>query len=136
MLSVSLIQKASLFQNPVIIAGTPSHNGDEEAAVRIRGIDTAAKTFNLYLDIPNHGYGQGAICGGDSHAHEEFSWLIVEAGNYLEGGLQADADTYGQCSGGSLCVAPACPSCDHSTGFDWLDVAFARECLRTAPAPR
>ena len=25
-------------------------------------------------------------------------------------------------AGGSLCVAPACPSCDHSTGFDWVDV--------------
>ena len=50
-------------------------------SVRIRGtIDTDAKTFSFYLDIPNHGAGQGAICGGNTHVPEQFSWLIMEQG--------------------------------------------------------
>ena len=112
------------FSSPVIIGGIPSHNGDEEAAVRIRGgIDTSAKTFNMYLDIPNHGYGEGAICGGNSHDAESFGWLMIEEGVYST--LEAGQGTYGQCSGGSLCnAANGCSSCDHSTGFDWLDVNF------------
>ena len=39
--------------------------------------------------------------------------------------IEAGKGTYGQCSGGSLCnAANGCSSCDHSTGFDWLDVNF------------
>ena len=102
------------FSSPVIIGGIPSHNGDEEAAVRIRGgIDTAAKTFNLYLDIPNHGYGEGAICGGNAHASEDFGWLIIDTG--ITGPIEAGKGTYGQCSGGSLCTpANGCYHCRYA----------------------
>ena len=91
-------------------------------SVRIRGtIDTDAKTFSFYLDIPNHGAGQGAICGGNTHVPEQFSWLIMEQGVWDD--IEAGKGTYGQCSGGSLCTpAYGCASCDHSTGFNWLDV--------------
>ena len=61
-------------------------------SVRIRGtIDTDAKTFSFYLDIPNHGAGQGAICGGNTHVPEQFSWLIMEQGVWddIEAGKRA-----------------------------------------------
>ena len=66
--------------------------------------------------------GDRAICGANSHASEMFGWMIIGSGIY-DGGIEANSGTYGQCSGGSLCTAArGCPTCDHSTGFDWLDV--------------
>ena len=112
-----------LFVDPVIIAGTPSHNGDDEIVVRLRGdTDTAARSFSMYVDIPT-GWG----CGdhSDTHVDESFSYLLVEAGAYFTGGLEAGKGTYNLCSGGSLCTPElGCASCDHATGFDWLDVPF------------
>ena len=40
-------------------------------------------------------------------------------------GVQAGATTGGICAGGRLCnPANGCPSCDHSTGFDWVVIDF------------
>ena len=68
------------YEAPVVIAGVPSHNGDEEAVVRMRQMPSGG-AFSLYLDIPNHGQGEGAICGGNAHASEAFSWLITDSGS-------------------------------------------------------
>ena len=97
-------------------------NGDEELAIRITGVTQTG--ISMYADIPNHAAGAGAICGGDAHAPEDFGFLIIASGIYT-GGIEANKGTYGQCAGGSLCTpANGCATCDHSTGFDWLDVAF------------
>ncbi len=73
--------------------------------------------FELYADIPNHGYGAGAICGGSAHAVEDFGWLITEEGNF--NGLQV-GHVLSQCGGGRLCPSGQ----DHSTGFDWVQAVF------------
>ena len=121
------------FRNPVVIAGTPSHTGDEAAVARVRSIDLDAQTLDLYLDIPNHAQGQGAICGAEGNPTESFSWMIVESGYYPESGMEAGADTGGICAGGDLCTESyGCvehdgfPQCDHSTGFDWVSFRFTR----------
>ena len=109
------------YDDPVVIAGTPTHNGDEELAIRITRLGKSS--FDMYADIPNHGYGEGAICGGNAHASEDFGWLIIDTG--ITGPIEAGKGTYGQCSGGSLCTpANGCSTCDHSTGFDWLTITF------------
>ena len=107
----------------MVVAGIPTHNGDEELAIRVTRIGRTS--FDLYADIPNHGYGAGAICGGSAHAPEDFGFLIISGGD--NGPILAGSGTYGQCSGGQLCTAAlGCSSCDHSTGFDWLTVTFDR----------
>jgi len=73
--------------------------------------------FELYADIPNHGYGEGAICGGSAHAVEDFAWLITEEGNF--NGLQV-GHVLSMCGGGRLCPSGG----DHSTGFDWIQAVF------------
>ena len=112
------------YEAPVVIAGVPSHNGDEEAVVRMRQMPSGG-AFSLYLDIPNHGQGEGAICGGNAHASEAFSWLITDSGSDVSG-VQVGATTGGICAGGSLCNADngCAAGCDHSTGFDWVDIEF------------
>ena len=72
----TVVSYTGTYADPVILLGTPSHNGDEEAVVRIRSIGTS--DFTVYLDIPNHAAGEGAICGGDAHVAEDFSWMIVD----------------------------------------------------------
>ena len=88
-----------VYPDPVVIGGIPTHNGDEEMAVRITGITQSS--ISLYADIPNHAAGEGAICGSNSHAEEMFGFLIISSGIYT-GGIEANSGTYGQCSGGSL----------------------------------
>ena len=107
-----------IYSNPVVIAGTPTHNGDEEIALRVR--DIGEFSFDIYADTPNR---RG--CGATTHASEDFGFLIIDAG-MTEGTYEAGSGSYGQCSGGVLCTVDlGCPTCDHSTGFDWLDVEFS-----------
>ena len=40
------------YVHPVVIAGIPTHNGDEEIVVRITSIDTRTKTIQFYADPP------------------------------------------------------------------------------------
>ena len=47
--------------------------------------------------------------------------MILSTG--MTGPIEAGQGTYGICAGGQLCTAAlGCPTCDHSTGFDWVDV--------------
>eukprot|EP01046_Picozoa_sp_COSAG06_P006021 COSAG06_NODE_277_length_18559_cov_3291.783207_1_plen_1033_part_10 len=121
-----VIPYTGTYVDAVVILGTPSHNGDEEASVRLRSM--AADSITVYLDIPNHAAGEGAICGADAHLAETFSYMIVDSGSYAEG-LQAGSTTGGICAGGDLCTeALGCAlGCDHSTGFDWVSIAFSPE---------
>jgi hypothetical protein len=62
-----------IYSNPVVIAGTPTHNGDEEIALRVR--DIGEFSFDIYADTPNR---RG--CGATTHASEDFGFLIIDAG--------------------------------------------------------
>ena len=111
-MSVSLTQKVSLFQ--VVVAGIPTHNGDEELVIRISRIGSTS--FDLYADLPNR-------CGSGGHAPEDFGFMILNTG--VTGPILAGSGTYGICAGGELCTPTyGCSSCDHSTGFDWVDIEF------------
>ena len=35
------------YASPVVIAGVPSHNGDEEIVVRVTSVDTTTKTIQF-----------------------------------------------------------------------------------------
>ena len=148
-LSAIRITFAGSYSKPIIIGGVPTHNGDEEVAVRIQAtprrmcglplVNTQAGEtqmpdvavapaacrdgagdgtyFDLYADIPNHGAGQGAICGANSHASEDFSWMITEEGSF--NGVYA-GHVLSQCGGGWMCPSGG----DHSTGFDWVQATY------------
>ena len=60
------------FDDPVIIAGVPSHHGNGQLVVRIRSIDT--HSFSMYLDAPD--------CLDDPSNFETFSYLIINAGAF------------------------------------------------------
>ena len=109
-----VIPFANDYTDPIVIAGIPTHNGDAEVAIRLTGVrDTS---FTVYSDVPNR-------CGDSGHVPESFGWLITNSGQF--GDMEFGQGTYGICAGGSLCTAAlGCPTCDHSTGFDWVDVAF------------
>ena len=109
-----VIPFANAYTDAIVIAGIPTHNGDAEVAIRLTGVrDTS---FTVYSDVPNR-------CGDSGHVPESFGWLITNSGQF--GDMEFGQGTYGICAGGSLCTAAlGCPSCDHSTGFDWVDVTF------------
>jgi len=106
------IKYSGSYTDPVVVAGIPTHNGDEELVIRITRIGSSS--FDLYADLPNR-------CGSGNHASEDFGFMILSTG--MTGPIEAGQGTYGICAGGQLCTAAlGCPTCDHSTGFDWVDV--------------
>ena len=66
------------YVDPVVIAGVPSKNGEEQIVVRITNINTLTKTIQFYADPPGT-QGAGAACAARFVGAEEFSWLIVES---------------------------------------------------------
>jgi len=106
------IRYGGSYPDPVVVAGVPTHNGDEELVIRISRIGSTS--FDLYADLPNR-------CGSGGHASEDFGFMILNTG--VTGPILAGSGTYGICAGGELCTPTyGCSSCDHSTGFDWVDV--------------
>ena len=77
------------FEDPILLIGTPSAYGQEQLFVRARRVDTDAKTFIAFLDVP---VGPAPRCHpaeeGSSAAPpppEVFSWMIVDPGEITEG---------------------------------------------------
>ena len=106
------IKYSGSYTDPIVVAGVPTHNGDEELVIRISRIGSTS--FDLYADLPNR-------CGSGGHASEDFGFMILSTG--MTGPILAGSGTYGICAGGELCTPTyGCSSCDHSTGFDWVDV--------------
>ena len=104
------VEYRGTYAEPVIIAGIPTENGDEEVVIRITEI--APTSFTMYADVPNHAAGQGFICGATDHASEQFSWMILSAGEYP--GVQA----------GTLLSAPHTADGAQADISQWYDVAY------------
>ena len=103
------------YSDPVIIAGIPTHNGDEEIVVRITTFDRRTRTIQFYCDAPQHrgsAEGTGAACGATFHQAEEFAWLIAECA-HPERHPEYQCGTVDSSSDGSDVVGT------------WVDVAFA-----------
>ena len=66
------------YAQPVVIAGVPTHTGDEEIIIRVTSVDTRTKTIQFYADTPNH-QGEGTACSATFHLAEEVAWMIVES---------------------------------------------------------
>lgn len=124
------------FADPILILGTPSAYGPEHLYVRVRSIDTDAKTFIAFLDVPSGAAPACSPSGGVPNTQEIFQWMLVDPGEITtsamtHGHMEAGKGTYGICSGGSLCTpANGCADasgqrqCDHTTGFDWMSISF------------
>ena len=102
------------YHRPIIIVGIPSKNGDEDVGITIS--DVGDTEFHLTAQLPDDCEASKTA----DHSTEEFAWMIVEDGGV--GDLKAGT-VQSPCSGGRLCTPEnGCPSCDHSTGFDWVHV--------------
>ena len=102
---------------PSTDAGETQSPDDEVAPARCMNGRGDGSWFELYADVPNHGYGQGAVCGSNEHAVEDFSWLVTEEGIF-EGVLAGHV--LSKCGGGALCPSGG----DHADGFDWIQAVF------------
>jgi hypothetical protein len=100
---------------PVIIAGIPSHNGDEEIVVRITSFDAETKTMQFYADVPQHhadSTDSSAACSATFHASEEFAWILLEAANPQQ---------HPQYQAGTVPTS----NNRHQVLLTWLDITFA-----------
>jgi hypothetical protein len=61
------------YNNPVVIAGPPSHNGKQPATVRVRNI--TGNSFEIQLDEWDYQDGR--------HAKENVGYMVVEAGTHV-----------------------------------------------------
>ena len=68
--TITTIQFANAYTNPVVFAGIPTHNGGHEGVVRIHEIRRTS--FDLYFDEP--------ACLDETHATETVSYMVVESG--------------------------------------------------------
>ena len=77
----------SFFADPILLIGIPSAYGQEQLYIRARSVDTDARTFTAFLDVPS---GPAPLCNPStatvpSTQQEIFSWMIVDSGEITEG---------------------------------------------------
>ena len=69
------------FTNPIVVVGPPSYNGSDPTTVRIRNVSDNSFEVQMdewdYLDGP--------------HTTEQLSYLVMEAGSHILGGLRVEA---------------------------------------------
>jgi hypothetical protein len=87
------------YSRPIVFAGIPTENGDEEVSVRIRSISKDAKQLVLYADVPS--------CANADHAFEQINWMVTEEGSFQ-----------------TVQVGTVASPADSAQGLEWVQAPF------------
>lgn len=87
------------YSRPIVFAGIPTENGDEEVSVRIRSVSTDTNQFVLYADTPS--------CVNVDHEFEQINWMVTEEGSFQ-----------------TVQVGTVSSPADVTHGLDWVDAPF------------
>ena len=93
------VQFQHAYSRPIVFAGIPTENGDEEVSIRLHDLDVAGKQFTLYADIPR--------CMDTDHEFEQVNWMVTEEGSFQ-----------------TVQVGTTSSPADHDHGLDWVDASF------------
>lgn len=87
------IELQNSYYSPIVIGGVPTHNGGDEAVVRVRNVGKRCTSGCQAADTCNTAPGtavwcfdlriQEADCMDDGHLEETVSWMAAESGTFL-----------------------------------------------------